>query len=111
MCEDFTPNLGNKITGCCIETTHRLTFPFFIREFCTKNDRTVVPHPLYSPSLDSCDFSLSPPLKIKLKGRHFNTTEVIEAGSHAVLSTFTEHDFQDTLKMAEALQTVQKRGR
>jgi hypothetical protein len=34
-------------------------------------------------------------LKIKLKGRHFDTTEMIEAESQAVLNTLTEHDFQD----------------
>jgi hypothetical protein len=28
MCEDFAPNFGNKRTGCCITTTHRLTLPF-----------------------------------------------------------------------------------
>jgi hypothetical protein len=37
-------------------------------------------------------------LKIKLKGRHFDTTEVIEAESQAVLNIFIEHDFQDTFK-------------
>jgi hypothetical protein len=37
-------------------------------------------------------------LKIKLKGHHFNTTEVIEAESQAVLNTLTEHDFQDAFK-------------
>jgi hypothetical protein len=48
---------------------------------------TVVPHPAY--------FSRFPRLKIKLKGRHFDTTEAIEAESQAVLNTLTEHDFQD----------------
>jgi hypothetical protein len=37
-------------------------------------------------------------VKIKLKSRHFYTTEVIEAESQAVLNTLTEHDFQDALK-------------
>jgi hypothetical protein len=37
-------------------------------------------------------------LKIKLQDRHFDTTEVIEAESHAVLNTFTEHGFQDAFK-------------
>jgi hypothetical protein len=37
-------------------------------------------------------------LKIKLKGRHFDTTEVIETESQAVLNTLTEHDFQDAFK-------------
>jgi hypothetical protein len=41
-------------------------------------------------------------MKIKLKGRHFDTTEVMEAGSQAVLNTLTKHDFQDAFKkMAE----------
>jgi hypothetical protein len=30
-----------------------------------------------------------------VKGHHFNTIEVNEAGSQAVLNTRTEHDFQD----------------
>jgi hypothetical protein len=51
---------------------------------------TVVPHPSY--------FSVFPRLKIKLKGCHFDTTEVTEAESQAVLNTLTEHDFQDAFK-------------
>jgi hypothetical protein len=35
-------------------------------------------------------------LKIKLKGRHFDTVEVIEAESKAVLNTIT--DLQDAFK-------------
>jgi hypothetical protein len=30
-----------------------------------------------------------------LKGSHFDTIEVMEAESQAVLDTLTEHDFQD----------------
>jgi hypothetical protein len=50
-------------------------------------------------------------LKIKLKGRHFDTTEEIEAKSRAVLNTLAEHDFQHALKIEEGLGTVHKRGR
>jgi hypothetical protein len=35
---------------------------------------------------------------MKLKGRHFDTIEVIEAESQVVLNTLTEHDFQDAFK-------------
>jgi hypothetical protein len=35
---------------------------------------------------------------MNLKGRHFDTIEVIEAESQAVLKTLTEHDFQDAFK-------------
>jgi hypothetical protein len=37
-------------------------------------------------------------LKAKLKGQHFDTTEVIEAESQAVLNSLTEHGFQDAFK-------------
>jgi hypothetical protein len=49
---------------------------------------TVAPHPPYF---------LFPRLKIKLKGRHFNTIEVIQTESQAVLN-LTEHDFQDAFR-------------
>jgi hypothetical protein len=37
-------------------------------------------------------------LKIKLKGPHFDTVEVIKTESQAVLNSLTEHDFQDAFK-------------
>jgi hypothetical protein len=37
-------------------------------------------------------------LQIKLKGRNFDTIEVIEAESQAVLNIFTKHDFRDAFK-------------
>jgi hypothetical protein len=37
-------------------------------------------------------------LKIKLKGSHFDTIDVIEAELQAVLNTLTEHNFQHALK-------------
>jgi hypothetical protein len=63
---------------CCDNAPYHNSF--FTREFLTKNNMTVVPTRL----------------KIKLKGHHFGTSQLIEAESHAVLNTFTEHDFQGT---------------
>jgi hypothetical protein len=40
-------------------------------------------------------------LKIKLKGCHFDTIDVIEAELQAVLNTLTEHDFQDAFKKSQ----------
>jgi hypothetical protein len=37
-------------------------------------------------------------LKIKLKGRHFDTAEVIQAESQVVLNTLTELNFEDAFK-------------
>jgi hypothetical protein len=51
-------------------------------------------------------------LNLILKGRHFDTIEVIEAESQAVLNTLTEHNFQDAFKkMAKALGTPHTCGR
>jgi hypothetical protein len=58
--------------------------------FFTKNKRTVVPDPPYFPLFSR--------LEIKLKGRHFDATEVMETESQAVLNTLTGHDFQDAFK-------------
>jgi hypothetical protein len=38
-------------------------------------------------------------LKIRIKGGHFDTTEVIEAESQAVLNIFTEYKFQEPFKI------------
>jgi hypothetical protein len=43
----------------------------------TKHKMAVIPHPLYSPDLVSCDFFLLPKIKLKLKGCRFDTTEEI----------------------------------
>jgi hypothetical protein len=89
MCEDFAQNFGDKRTGCCITTTQRLTLPFYREIFYQKQHNCrPPPTPLFSV----------PPVKIKLKGRHFDTTEVLEAESQAVLNSLTEHDFQDAFK-------------
>jgi hypothetical protein len=65
---------------------------------------TVVLNPLY--------FSLFPQLRKELNGYHFDTIEVIEAESQAVLNIFTERDFQDAFKkVAEGLEMVHTNGR
>jgi hypothetical protein len=44
-----------------------------------------------------------PRLKIKLKGCHFDTIEVIEAESQDVPNTLREHDFQVAFKKSQNL--------
>ena len=56
------------------------------RRFLTDN-MAVVPHPPYSPDLAPSDFLLFLKLKVKLKGRRFQTLEEIQAESQAVLNT------------------------
>jgi hypothetical protein len=80
-----------QIPGCCIKTTQLLTLLSPLGNFFTKNNMTAVPHPPY--------FSLFLRINTKLKGCHFDTTEVIEAESQVALNTLTEHDFQDTIKI------------
>jgi transposase len=42
-------------------------------EFVTNNNMVIVPHPPYWPDLAPCDCALCPKLKMKLKGRYFET--------------------------------------
>jgi hypothetical protein len=60
-----------------------------------KNKLAVIPHPPYSPDLALCDFFLFSKMKLKLKGRRFDTTEEIQAESQRVLDTLIEKDFQE----------------
>ena len=46
---------------------------FKVSEFLVKNNITVIPHPPYSPDLAPCDFFPFPKLKLRMKGRRFDT--------------------------------------
>jgi hypothetical protein len=50
-------------------------------EFATNNNMVIVPHPPCSPDLAPCDFALFPKLKMKLKGRRFETVSYIQRES------------------------------
>jgi hypothetical protein len=87
MGEYFTTNFSDKRTGCCFTTTLRLTFLFHEGIFYQKR-HDVTPTLLFFVS----------PIEDKAKGRHFDTIEVIDAESQAVLNTLREHDIQDAFK-------------
>jgi hypothetical protein len=57
-----------------------------------------IPHPPYSTDLAPCDFFLFPKLKLKLKGRRFDTIEEIQAESQRVLHTLAEKEFQEAFQ-------------
>ena len=67
---------------------------FKVSQFLAKNNMTVIPHPPYSPDLAPCDFFLFPKLKLRMKGRRFDTIEEIQEESQRVLDTIPKRDFQ-----------------
>ena len=67
-------------------------------QFLAKNKIAVISHPPYSSDLAPCNFFLSPKMKLKLKGRRFDTIEEIQAESQRVLDTPTENDFQEAFQ-------------
>jgi predicted acetyltransferase len=58
----------------------------------------VIPHLPYSLDLAPCDFFLFPKMKLKLKGRRFDTIEEIQAESQRVLDTLTEKKFREAFQ-------------
>jgi len=64
------------------------------REFLAHNSIITLLHPRYSPDLAPCDFFLFPKMKLKVKGRRFDTVEEIQRESQNVLGTLREQDFQ-----------------
>lgn len=71
---------------------------FHTREFLSQTGTTVAPHPPYSPDLAPCDFFLFPKLKMRLKGRRFNTVEEIQCESQMLLNTIHESDFHSAFQ-------------
>jgi hypothetical protein len=59
---------------------------------------SVIPHPLYSCDLAPCNFFLFPKMKLKLKGRRYDTTEEIQVKSQRVVDTLTEKNFQEVFQ-------------
>jgi hypothetical protein len=80
-------NFGDKRTDCCITTTHTLTFHFSSGNFL-----------LTTAWLSSPTQPTFLRLKVKLRERYFDTSEVNRAKSQAVLNTLTEHHFQEAIK-------------
>jgi hypothetical protein len=62
-------------------------------EFVTNNNMVIVPHPPYPPDLAPCGFDLFPKLKMKLKGRRFETVSDVQRESQAILDSIKENDF------------------
>jgi hypothetical protein len=69
-----------------------------VRQFLASKNTTVIPHPPNSPVLAPGDFFRFPKMKIRLKGRRFDTTEEIQAESQDVLKTLTLEDFQGCME-------------
>jgi histone-lysine N-methyltransferase SETMAR len=57
------------------------------QQFLAEQKMAVIPHPPYSPDSAPCDFFLFPKMKLKLKGRRFDTIEEIQAESQRVIDT------------------------
>jgi hypothetical protein len=64
----------------------------------TNNNTVIVPHLLHSTNLAPCDFTLFPKLKIKLKGRRFETMSDIHSESQTVPDSIKEIDFHGAIE-------------
>jgi hypothetical protein len=70
-------------------------------DFVTNNKLIIVPHPPCSPDLAARDFAFFPKLKIKLKGRRFETVSDIQMESQAVLDSNKENYFHGAFQAWE----------
>jgi histone-lysine N-methyltransferase SETMAR len=75
-----------------------------VQEFLAKNKMAVVPHPPYSPDLAPSAICLFPKMKMKLKGRGFDTGEEIQTAMQMVLNTLNKETLTRCIsKVAETL--------
>jgi hypothetical protein len=73
-----------------------------VRQFLASTNTTVIPHPPYSPDFAPCDFLLFPKMKLKLKGRRFDSLEEIQTESQDVMKTLTPNDFQQCFRSCKS---------
>ena len=76
---------------------------FLVRNFLAKNETTVVPQSSYSPDLAPADFFLFPKLKSTLKGRRFDTVDVIQKNSTNELFAIPKEAFQKAFQSWQKL--------
>jgi len=60
-----------------------------VQQFLTSTNKTVIPHPSYSPDLAPCDFCLFLKMKLKLQWQCFDSIEEIQTESQDVMKTLT----------------------
>lgn len=65
-----------------------------VRDYLNKNNVNIVPQAPYSPDMAPCDFFLFPKLKLPLRGKHFETIEVIKENSKKELKAIPKSAFQ-----------------
>jgi hypothetical protein len=58
---------------------------------------TVIPHPLCSTDLAPSDFFIFPKVRLKLKGRRFDTIEEIQAESQRMLDTLDRKELPESV--------------
>jgi histone-lysine N-methyltransferase SETMAR len=73
------PELGREQTWLLHHDTAPSHTSVLTQQFLAKYEMAVIPHPPYSPHLAPCGFFLFPKMKLKLKGRRFDTIEEIQA--------------------------------
>jgi hypothetical protein len=62
------------------------------------NENDSHPPPSLVTSLAPCDFFLFPKIKLKIKGRRFESTEDIQAESQDVMKMLTQNGFQQCFR-------------
>jgi len=62
-----------------------------LRDHFAKNSTHIIPQPLYSPDLASCDFWLFPKFERPLRGHRFDTIEEIKTESLRAIEGHSEN--------------------
>ena len=69
-----------------------------VTDYLAKMDIKTVPHLLYIPDVDPCDFWFFPKLKEKLSGCRYETIEEMKEAVTKVIDTLTQEDFHGTFQ-------------
>jgi hypothetical protein len=100
------------VPHCSLITTTRPPTRPWKPQWVTNNNVVIVPHTPYSPDLAPCDFVLFPKLKMKLKGRRFESvwhTKGIATGTRQHWGKWLPRCFRSVEKIMGSLYTFPMR--
>ena len=97
-CEDVASNFFWEQTWLLHHDNAPSHTSVLTQQFLAENKMSVIPQPPYSHDLATCDFFQFSKIKLKLKGRWFDSIEKIQAESQTVLDSVTEKDFQEAFQ-------------
>ncbi|GFX28609.1 mariner Mos1 transposase [Trichonephila clavipes] len=92
------PEYRTENSWCLFHNSAPSHISVVVHQFLAKNNVCMLNHLSYSPDLATCDYSLFPKLKMKLKGCYCEDISSLQVASTHTLQAIPQSDLQQAFK-------------